>query len=207
MDIFDDIIQNIMNIIIAAGGYAVAFCALFKFFGKKAIDFFVEKCRNELKKDIEQYKSQLETVQYVTKMRYDKTLTIFQEIIDALYDVIECIIVLIPSNGKINYPNNPSERGGFISHKLDEMKTKYNKSNNLVHRYIPFIDDVLENKFIKLLEKIQLQILVFEKVEKIKQTDQIKEEDFKRTEEIETLFKDISHDIRQYLHSLEVIPS
>lgn len=195
----------VCRLVATAGGFTVATLAIIKFAGAKIIELFFERYKTLEQKDIENYKVALNNKQYVTQKRYDKIFDIYEELTSATYEAIEYLSALIPVDRKITYPLNAEEWNKYVSDNLEDLKKSCAKAKKAIYRYVPFIQESHEKKYMYLIELIEHQISIMDLVQRKKRTDLLKPEDFSCTKEINNKLLELNNEIREYLLSLEVM--
>lgn len=199
------IIDFLLQIVTEAGGVAVAGYALFKFVGEKFADMVMQKYKNSQEINLEKIKIELANKHYVTKKRYDKIFEIYEILTAAFTEITENVNILIPADKKIQFPNDINERVQFVQSVYDDLKTSYKNARNMLYRYIPFIESEQEKDYFEILDLVKKQIDEYKDVASEVRTDLIKDDEYERTKVINKKMKETYHNIREYLHSLEII--
>lgn len=200
--------QALISLLGAAGGTALVIIGLFKFFGVKIIEIVLERIKNNELVRVEKEKAIISNSVYVTQQRYNKLFQIYEELNTAYFDICEIMMKLIPNNGeegiKDIYPVN-DKRLSFIEKNNETFKELYDKTKKVTMKNCLFIEEEQSSNYMKMLELLNKQVILYEKVASDKRIDYLKDDDFKRTGEINDLVLKNNKIIRAYIKSLEII--
>ena len=199
------VIEFIKEVIVAAGGNALALLAVIKFIGPKIIEILEQKYENLQERRMEILKANLENKNYVTQKRYDKTFAIYEELMAAFCEAIDYLQRIIPKDGKIDYPDDFDEMARFIDENAIGLQDAYVSCKRLFYRYTPFIEEGKQDDYRSLLELIKKQVNVYKDLKEAGNVYRLTQEDFDRTKWIEDKYFLISKEVREYLLSLEII--
>ena len=195
--------QALISLLGAAGGTALVIIGLFKFFGVKIIEIVLERIKNNELVRVEKEKAIISNSVYVTQQRYNKLFQIYEELNTAYFDICEIMMKLIPNNGeegiKDIYPVN-DKRLSFIEKNNETFKELYDKTKKVTMKNCLFIEEEQSSNYMKMLELLNKQVILYEKVASDKRIDYLK-----RTGEINDLVLKNNKIIRAYIKSLEII--
>ena len=171
--------QALISLLGAAGGTALVIIGLFKFFGVKIIEIVLERIKNNELVRVEKEKAIISNSVYVTQQRYNKLFQIYEELNTAYFDICEIMMKLIPNNGeegiKDIYPVN-DKRLSFIEKNNETFKELYDKTKKVTMKNCLFIEEEQSSNYMKMLELLNKQVILYEKVASDKRIDYLKDE-------------------------------
>lgn len=195
----------ILSIVSTAGGFAAASFAIIKFGGTKIVELFFEIYKHLQQKNLEKYKADMDNRKYVTQKHYDKYFDIYEDLTIELREAMEHLLLLIPPDGKMNYPVEHSKWIAYVSDNYNGLIEAYKKAQSAVFKFMPFIEEDQEKVYLEILDMIKMQIELIENVRDNTRMDLIHEDDLIRTKQISEKMIELNRMIRTFLHSLEVI--
>lgn len=200
--------QILAAVIISAGGVGGIILAILKVSANIITDRMNQKIQKEFEKEVEKYKTELETKQYVSISRFDKEFSLYQNLNEAFFELIKDINRIIPMG--ISY--EPVDKN--LSKKLKENAfkdslTSCEKAQDLLMKNEPFIFESIYTNYSQILQLCRTQIFIVRQkynalnMNPDKGTPKL--EDYARTKEIFEAFEKNNKEIKLYLSSLELL--
>lgn len=152
-----ELINVLSYIIVSIGGTGVLILGLAGFVGKIWVNKFAEEYRAKYEKEIEKYKSEMdsrlnkldkieEKALYISKVNYDTENKIYLEIWPKLIECINYTINLYPK-GIEDVPVDEEEKEKYKEDKYHKYVQYYNDFSNCIEKYAPFYLEDLYNIF------------------------------------------------------------
>lgn len=105
-----DIWQVILGVITCLGGFGVIFTAVVKFSSNIIAERLQEKYSLKLNKELEAYKSSLESRIYISKTKFDAEFEIYRSLSKAFFEMVKDISVMIPSGFSMQIADEEKKR-------------------------------------------------------------------------------------------------
>lgn len=222
-----DIIEIISLIIVSVGGTGTIILGISSFIGKIWANKFAEKHRVKFEKDIENYKSEINTklnkldkiqekALYISKVNYDNEYKIYMEIWPKLIKCSNDVFRLYP-RGIEDVPIDEKELEMYKKKKYKNFCDSYNKFIDCIDKYAPFyqeeyydcLNKIKEHCFriadtYKMYEFDVKYNLSFAGCRDLKLKAEERKEIFEREEEILKLKGELLIKIRTYLNGLKL---
>jgi hypothetical protein len=151
---------GIASVIIASfGGSGLILAGISSWLGKIWASRILEKEKSNHSKELEDYKNKLdEKIRvlnsvidkslYVTKLQYEKELSIYPDIWEKLAKCVISTKNLYPIFEHV--PKGEEEYEKFINDKWSSFVTDYNDFSNIIIKYSPFYEENLYNRFVEI---------------------------------------------------------
>ncbi len=205
-----DIWQVILGVITCLGGFGVIFTAVIKFSSNIIAERLQEKYSLKLNKELEAYKSSLESRIYISKTKFDAEFEIYRSLSKAFFEMVKDISVMIPSGFSVQIADEEKKREH--DNKLYDIACKSCvNAQDTLNGNAPFIPEELFNKYTEIMKLCGLQLGAFERrwnvlyIAPQKEKETFTHEDYARTEEINNKLKEVNNEVRAYLSKLDVI--
>ena len=213
---WEDALKIITAAITSAGGVGARVWITSKFLANKAADRLEKRYEAKLAKELEEYKTQLNQKEFISKTKFETEFKIYQELSEKQITLVyECKAAVGALQGA--FQDDLSEYANFV-----DVFGKYAHEANLcLRKYAPFISAEIYDKYREFNEHVttvcDLSIMVFNAVKSksddiqfnyygdhynlVKSMQQIQRLEAHLTIESE----EITKDVRQYLKNLDVI--
>ena len=156
-----EILNVISLIIVSVGGTGVVILGISSFIGKIWINKFADKYRVKYEKELEGYKSEInsrlnkldkieEKALYISKVNYDNEYKIYMEIWPKLIECINSTLWLYP-RGIENVPVDEKKLEMYKEDKYNDFREKYMEYNQCIEKYAPFY----QKEFYNILNEIK----------------------------------------------------
>lgn len=156
-----EILNVISLIIVSVGGTGVVILGISSFIGKIWINKFADKYRVKYEKELEGYKSEInsrlnkldkieEKALYISKVNYDNEYKIYMEIWSKLIECINSTLWLYP-RGIENVPVDEKKLEMYKEDKYNDFREKYMEYNQCIEKYAPFY----QKEFYNILKEIK----------------------------------------------------
>lgn len=205
-----DIWEIVLGVITSVGGLGVIFTAAIKFSSDCIAKRLAEKYSLKLNKELEAYKSSLENKTYISKTKFDAEFEIYRSLSKSFFEMIKDISTMIPSGLSIQIADEQKQR----EHE-NELYNVASKScvtaQDILNGNAPFIPEDLFNQYTEIMKLCGMQLRAFERRWNVLYLDSQKEKetfslnDYNRTAEINSKFKELNNNVRVYLSKLDVI--
>ena len=206
----EDIWKIVLGILASVGGIGAIILAIVKFSSNIIAKRLEEKYRLSLNKELEEYKSKLSNKTYISKTKFDTEFSIFRELSKAFFEMVKDISAMIPA-GYATYPADKEERKEYENRLYKQAVKTLILAQDVLNYNIPFIKNDVYEKYNEILGLCKVQIGVFEDRWNVlylasqEEKESFSREDYNRTREINTKFKELNENIRKYIATLDVI--
>lgn len=206
----EDVWKIVLGILASVGGIGAIILAIVKFSSNIIAKRLEEKYRLSLNKELEEYKSKLSNKTYISKTKFDTEFSIFRELSKAFFEMVKDIGAMIPA-GYATYPADKEERKEYENRLYKQAVKTLILAQDVLNYNIPFIQNDLYEKYNEILGLCKVQIGVFEDRWNVlylasqEEKECFSREDYNRTREINTKFKELNENIRKYIATLDVI--
>ena len=191
------IIQIAIAIVISAGGISGIILAIIKFSSNIIADRLSKTYELKLNKELEKYKTRLDSKIYITKARFDKEFELYQQLSRSFFCMIEKFHALYPIVGKSYEDNSLQIHTNRLN--FNEAQVATVKAQEAIYSYAAFITKEFYEKYYKILQECRGLIGLYNPEK------QPKAESFQKMEVIVKMFEDLNTELREYLSKLEVI--
>lgn len=191
------ILQIAIAVIISAGGISGIILAVIKFSSNIIADKLSKKYELKLNKELEKYKTHLDSKIYITKAKFDKEFELYQQLSRIFFYMIEKIHALYPIVGIQSENNDFQLNTNSMNYKEAQVATI--KAQETINSYAAFITKDFYESYNNILEECRGLIYLYSTDKK---TDT---ESFAIMEKIKKMFEQLNNKLREYLSKLEVI--
>lgn len=196
--------------IVSAGGIGGIIIAVIKFSSNAIVEQLSKKYENKMVKELERYKTELSKKEYVSKTRFDTELQIYKELSQSFCTMVKDVSVMIPS-GLSWKPADKDAQKEYEDECYKVAKASIVKAQDTIYSNAAFIPQQFFESYEEILNlcKHQLNVFTFRYnalsfgAEEEKRS--LSMEDYKRTDEIGTKWKEHNNKIREYLVNLDVL--
>ena len=197
-------------IIVSVGGAGAIICAVVKFCADMIANRLEAKYEQRLSKELEAYKSNLESKTYISNARFDAEFSLYRDLSKAFLLMIKGVDLIIPS-GVYHTPSDPEERRKLdLNHQAEANKALVN-AQDILFENAAFIPEEIYNAYDELLQIGKQQSFVFDtSLEYVDNPSQLFDEfrvhpkDHQTTRDLIQKFHTLNTQIRKYLSTLSV---
>lgn len=207
---WDDILKIVLGVIAGCGGISGVIVLAVKFSANIIAKRLEEKYTLKLNKELEEYKSKLDSKNYISKAKFDVEFSIYRELSKAFFDMVKDITIMIPI-GIATYPADKKERDEYEHQLYVNAQKSTVIAQDKLNGEAPFIPESLWVKYNEILSLCKVQIHTFERRWNVLVLDSSEgkkafaHEDYARSNEINEKFKTLNDEVRDYLSSLDII--
>ena len=191
------ILQIAIAVVLSAGGISGIILAVIQFSSNIIAERLSKKYEFKFNKELEKYKTHLDSKIYITKAKFDKEFELYQELSRNFFFMIEKVHALYPMLGTKTEDELLNVKIDMLSFKEDQVATV--KAQESINSYAAFITKDFYEKYKHILEECRGLVGVYNELEKPKL------EQYEVTLNIVKSFELLNDDLREYLSKLEVI--
>ena len=191
------ILQIAIAVVITSGGISGIILAVIKFSSNIIADNLSKKYELKLNKELEKYKSHLDSKIYITKTRFDKEFELYQQLSLNFFSMIEKIYSLYPISGTRYADDSLQAESNKIIFKEAQVATI--GAQKSINSYAAFITKEFYENYNDILKECRGLICLYNP------EIQPKTESFVVMENIIKMFEQLNDKLREYLSKLEVI--
>ena len=191
------ILQIAIAVIISAGGISGIILAVIKFSSNIIADKLSKKYELKLNKELEKYKTHLDSKIYITKAKFDKEFELYQQLSRNFFYMIEKIHALYPIVGIQSEDNDFQLNTNSMNYKEAQVATI--KAQETINSYAAFITKDFYEMYNKILQECRGLVGLYNP------NKEQKTEAFVLMESIIKMFEGLNEQLREYLSKLEVI--
>lgn len=211
---WNDIIKIALSIIASVGGIGVIIITTVKYCSDIIADRLAKKYELQMNKELEYIKSNLDKKSYISKTRFDKEFQIYQELCKSILDLTFTTYNLFPT-GLQYEPYDDNEKEELYRNRYNKACEAFNTANMTLMSNAAFISKEIYEQFKSLRDLCNTQIFMYPRYGDMgprqKQVSESLEngahECYRRTETIANSQTELIEKIRNYLSTLEVLPS
>lgn len=169
-----------------------------------------ESYKAEIDKELEKHRSVLGNKNYITQKKFDAEFDMYQTLASAFYHLMKEANTLIPS-GFVMIPVDESIRKAVEEQNYRDLCDAIMKAQDFIFRYAPFIQKDIYDGYRKILNLCTQHKLAFETrwnvgdLRRKEEKESFTVDDYKRTDEINQKYDEVTQTIREYLQSLEIL--
>lgn len=207
---WNDIWKIVFGVIAGFGGISGALCLVIKFSAETIAKRLEEKYTLKLNKELEKYKSDLDSKTYITKSKFDVEFSIYRGLSKKFYNMALAIQVMIPA-GLTQVAANKEKRKENDENNYREALQAVGAAQDELHENIPFITEDVFNKYNSILRLARIQLHVFSERWNVAylapqaEKERLDIEDHKRTKQIFDELHQLNKEIRDYLSQLDIL--
>ena len=191
------ILQIAIAVVISAGGISGILLAVIKFSSNIIADKLSKKYELKLNKELEKYKTHLDSKIYITKAKFDKEFELYQQLSRNFFYMIEKIHALYPIVGIQSEDNDLQLNTNSMNYKEAQVATI--KAQETINSYAAFITKDFYEMYNKILQECRGLVGLYNP------NKEPKTESFVLMESIIKMFEGLNEQFREYLSKLEVI--
>ena len=200
-----DIWKICVSVVATIGSISTIVLIALKFGGNMIAERLSAKYELKLNKELENYKSNLEKKNYISKTRFDFEFCIYGEISEILYVAVEKCYWLFPQQ-----PSEVDETKELYLKRYNEASDSTIRLQSILRSKAPFISEDLLNDFENITKLLLGQIYAYplcgmlpgrNSIFTMSQMDIY----YKRTDEITNKHREIIGKMREYFDSLIVV--
>ena len=203
-----DIWKIVLSVIAGFGGISGLIVLVIKFSVNIIADNLSKKYELKLNEKLEEFKSQLDKKNYVSKTRFDTEFSVYKDLSKVFFEMVRNISWLIPIGISTALTNEEKQKQQEKEIYLKAHQSAITAQDTL-NSNIPFIQEKHYEMYGEILKLCNKQLLVFENRWNAsylsEESKSLKDEDYERTDEIQRRHKELCIEIRNYLESLEII--
>ena len=189
--------QIVTGILASVGGVAGLIIIIIKVFSNTIAERLSKKYELKLNKELEKYKSNLDSKIYITKAKFDKEFELYQQLSRNFFLMIEKINSLYPLIG-IRYADESLQTASNrIIFKEAQVATI--EAQKSINSYAAFITKDFYENYNEILKECRGLLCIYNP------EIQPKTESFVAMENINKMFEQLNDKLREYLSKLEVI--
>ena len=152
----------ILAVIASAGGIGGIIVLSVEFSANMIAERLEKKYTLKLDKELEKYKSTLESKIYISKTKFDTEFGIYRELSKAFFDMVKNITTLI-SDGFATYPANEEQRKEYEHNLYIEAQKSTVLAQDTLNANAPFIPEDFFKQYNEILGLCKRQITIFQK--------------------------------------------
>lgn len=189
--------QIVTGILASVGGVAGLIIIIIKVFSNTIAERLSKKYELKLNKELEKYKSNLDSKIYITKAKFDKEFELYQQLSRNFFLMIEKINSLYPLIG-VRYADDSLQAA---SNRIifNEAKDATIEAQKSINTYAAFIKKEFYENYKGILKECRGLLCLYNP------DKQPKDENFQTIEKIIKMFEELNDKLREYLSKLEVI--
>ena len=191
------ILQIAIAVVISAGGISGILLAVIKFSSNIIADKLSKKYELKLNKELEKYKTHLDSKIYITKAKFDKEFELYQQLSRNFFYMIEKIHALYPIVGIQSEDNDLQLNTNSMNYKEAQVATI--KAQETINSYAAFITKDFYEMYNKILQECRGLVGLYNP------NKETKTESCVLMESIIKMFEGLNEQLREYLSKLEVI--
>lgn len=205
-----DVWNIVLCIVGSAGGIGVIIAGVVKFCSNIIAERLSQKYNVKLQKELEQYKSGLDNKIYISKAKFDAEFDLYRQLSKAFFEMVKDVTIMIPT-GYATYPANPEKRKEYEDKMHQNACKSTVEAQDVLNSNIPFMPEDFYNKYSDILRLCRQQLDVYEMrwnvyyIASQKEKETFSHDDYQRSRDINTDFKELNSNIRDYLAKLDVI--
>ncbi len=200
----------ILRFIGSVGGVGAVLC----FFANKIADKLGRNYESRLARQLEAYKSELNSKEHIVQLQYEKEFQSYSELLSKACAMVQCSFWLFPTCLDA-VPQSEKEKYDLFSDRYRQAQEAHNSFLAMYLERTPFLNDNISDKFEHLRNLCEKQINMFifcgalalQQAHKDEIKDKRKDDEadkcYLRTEEISKELKDLLNAIKTYLNELK----
>ena len=183
------ILQIAIAVVITSGGISGIILAVIKFSSNIIADKLSKKYEFKLNKELEKYKTHLDSKIYITKVRFDKEFELYQQLSRNFFLMIEKIYTLYPISG-VRYADESLQ---VASNRIifNEAKDATIEAQKSINTYAAFIKKEFYENYNEILRECRGLLCSYSLDE------QPKDANFLTMEKIIKMFEKLNEDLRE----------
>lgn len=206
----DDVSKIVLGILTSLGGIGGVILIVIKFSSDTIAKRLEEKYSLRLNKELENYKSKLDSKTYISKAKFDTEFSVYRELSKSFFEMAKTITAMIPS-GFARYPADPEARKEYENELYSKALQATVIAQDALFSNASFISNELYDKYDEILMLCRQQLSSFEERWNVyylapqSEKESFSRDDYKRSREINEKLKELNQMIREYLSKIDVI--
>ena len=202
--------EIVLSILASVGGIGIVFTAVVKFSSDFIAKRLEERYSLKLNKELEKYKSMVESKNYISKTKFDTEFEIYRNLSKTFFEMVKYINIMIPT-GISNQPADEKAKKEWENSVHKSANAACVESQDTLNSNAPFIPEQLFNGYDNILRLCKLQLDAFEQRWNVfylasqAEKESFTIDDYERTKEINQSFTKLNNMVRDYLSKLDVI--
>lgn len=207
---WDNVLKIIAATLASVGGIGAVIVLAVKYSAGFIAKRLEEQYSLKLSKELEKYKSCIESKTYISKAKFDVEFALYRELSKVFSNAVMAISVMIPY-GISKVPADEETRKKFDEKHYDEAVKAYILAQDTLRSNIPFIPKNIYDLYSDLLIDCCTQIDVFEDRWNLSFSGHtlgestLKPEDYRRTRTIIDKFNSLNEQVREYMSNLDIL--
>lgn len=207
---WDSVLKIITATLASVGGISAVIVLAVKYSADFIAKRLEERYSLKLSKELEKYKSCIESKTYISKAKFDTEFALYRELSKAFCDAVKAVSIMIPA-GLAFYPADKEVRKKVEEQHYDEALKASVVAQDTLRSNIPFIPKNIYDLYSDILADCMTQLRAFEerwnasfvghKLEK----STLKPEDYQRTKTILDKFDSLNEQVREYISGLDIL--
>lgn len=199
----------VLTAIASAGGIGGIIVLVVKFSANIIADRLEKKYTLKIDKELEKYKSSLESKIYISKTKFDTEFGIYRELSKAFFDMVKNITTMIP-DGFATYPADKEQRKEYEHNLYVEAQKSTVLAQDALNANAPFIPESFFKQYDEILGLCKRQITAFQRRWNVlyfasqDEKESFSMEDYKCSKLIREQFEKLNSAIREYISKLDV---
>lgn len=207
---WNDVWKIVLCVIGSLGGVSVIFVAVIKYCTDIIAERLSKKYELKMQKELERYKSGLDNKIYISKAKFDTEFALYRELSKSFFEMVVSITTMIPA-GYAKYPADKETRKEYENNLYNTALERTVAAQDAINSNAPFIPENLHDMYQEIMGLCRIQLGVFEERWNIlsfasqEEKERFSLEDYKRSGEISSKFKELNTELRNYLAKLDII--
>ena len=199
------------TIIASVGGVGIIICAVVSFCANMIADRLEAKYEQRLSKELEAYKSNLESKTYISNARFDAEFSLYRDLSKAFLQMIKGINLIISPGVEDAFPDPDEQREADLNHYATADEAVIH-AQDILYENAAFIPEEIYNAYVELLRIGKIQLSIFK--ESLRYSDKssplsaefrVQRKDHQTTRDLNEKFHTLNAQIREYLSTLNVL--
>ena len=197
-------------IIVSVGGAGVIICTVVKFCADMIANRLEARYEQRLSKELEAYKSNLESKTYISNARFDAEFSLYRDLSKAFLLMIKQVNLIIPP-GIYYSPSDPDERRELDLNHYEKASEAVVNAQDILFENAVFIPQEIYDCYEELLQIGKNQLYIFE--DSLRYADKtgpgseefrVQPKDHQQSRDLNRKFHELNTQIRKYLSTLSV---
>lgn len=207
---WSDVWKIILSAIVSAGGIGGVIVCAVRFSINTIGERLSKKYELRIQKEFEKFKSGLDNKIYISKTKFDVEFALYRELSRAYFEMVMDITRMIPP-GLAKYPVDKEARKEFENELYKKALDSTVAAQEVLNCNIPFISENLYEKYEEIIGLCRVQLGVFEDRWNVfylasqEEKESFSVEDYKRSSDINSKFKELNRELREYLAKLDIL--
>ena len=207
---WDGVLKIIMATLASVGGISAVIVLAVKYSADFIAERLEERYSLKLSKELEKYKSCIESKTYISKAKFDAEFALYRELSKAFCDAVKAVSIMIPA-GLAFYPDDKEVRKKVEEQHYDEALKASVVAQDTLRSNIPFIPKNIYDLYSDILADCMTQLRAFEERWNVSfighelGESTLEPEDYQRTKTILDKFDSLNEQVREYISGLDIL--